>query len=241
VTLAGVATPAAILAELTAVFERADGEQLGALARAVEGAERVFFAGQGRSGLIAAVVAVRIGHLGWPVHVAGEATCPAIGPGDVLIAFSKTGTTEITLHQARRAAAAGASIAAVTARPESPLATLAGVAVVLPVTESAQHAGTLFEQSALVLGDALCAHLQASRGLDGAQLAARHDNLQRAASCSSACRPPARAFTRSSPRGWTRSAWMSRSKASTSRSTRRPPSTTSSWPGSPRTSRCSAR
>ena len=177
-TLAGVATPEAILAELTAVFERADAGQLGALAAAVDRAERVFLAGQGRSGLIAAAVAVRIGHLGWPAHVAGEATCPAIGPGDLLIAFSKNGTTEVTLHQARRAAAAGAEVAAITAAPGSPLAELASPAVILPVGESAQHAGSLFEQSALVLGDALCALLQASRGLDGAQLAARHDNLQ---------------------------------------------------------------
>jgi 6-phospho-3-hexuloisomerase len=169
-----------ILGELSAVLERVDGEQVVALAAAVRAAERIFFAGQGRSGLIAAAVAVRIGHLGWPVHVAGEATCPAIGPGDLLIAFSKTGTTEITGHQARRAAAAGAAVAAVTARSDSALAAEASPVVVLPVAEvdSAQFAGSLFEQTALLLSDALCAMLQASLGLDGSQLSARHDNLQ---------------------------------------------------------------
>jgi len=173
-------TSRAILAELTAVFDRVEPERVAALADAVQRAERIFLAGQGRSGLIAGAVAVRIGHLGWPVHLAGEATCPAIGPGDLLIAFSKNGTTEITGHQARQATSAGATVAAVVARPESPLAATASLAVILPVIEagSAQHAGSLFEQSALVLGDALCAVMQATLGLDASQLAARHDNLQ---------------------------------------------------------------
>jgi 6-phospho-3-hexuloisomerase len=169
-----------ILRELTAVLERVDGEQVAALADVAQRAERIFLAGQGRSGLVAGTIAVRIGHLGWPVHVAGEATCPAIGRGDLFITLSKSGSTEITSHQARRAAAAGAVVVAVTARPDSPLVTRASLAIILPVIEvgSAQHAGSLFEQSALVLGDALCAVLQTSLGLDTSQLAGRHDNLQ---------------------------------------------------------------
>jgi 6-phospho-3-hexuloisomerase len=169
-----------ILAELTDVLGRVDGDQLASLANAMRDADRIFLAGQGRSGLVAAAIAVRLGHLGWPVHVAGEATCPPIGPGDLLIVLSKNGTTEITGHQARRAAAAGAAVAAVTANPDSALAAEASLAVILPVIEvrSAQHAGSLFEQSALLLGDTLCAVLRESLGLDGSQLAARHDNLQ---------------------------------------------------------------
>jgi 6-phospho-3-hexuloisomerase len=166
----------AVVGEIAAVVRRVDADALAALAAAIDDADRVFVAGQGRSGLVGAAVAVRLGHLGVRVHVTGEATCPAVGPGDLLVAISKSGTTTITLHQATRARAAGARVALVT-RGGDPDADLALV-VPLADVETRQHAGSLFEQSVLVLGDALCAVLQRARGLAGAQLAARHDNLQ---------------------------------------------------------------
>jgi len=41
-----------------------------------------------------------------------------------------------------------------------------------------QHAGSLFEQAILLLGDALAWHVQQRLGVADAQLDARHANLQ---------------------------------------------------------------
>jgi 6-phospho-3-hexuloisomerase len=170
--------PAVILDELQAVFAQLEEAPLRALAGAVDRAARVVCAGQGRSGLVAAAFAVRLGHLGVDARVAGEASQPAVGRGDLLIALSRGGATAITLHRAERARNAGAVVAAVTARTGSPLEAGADLAVILPATDSLQYGGSLFEQAALIVADAVAGALQAARGLSDADLAARHDNLQ---------------------------------------------------------------
>ena len=172
--------PRLVVEELAALFEHYDPEPGELLAEAILGARRVLPAGQGRSGLVAAAFAVRLGHLGVETHLVGDVTAPAVGPGDLVVALSRSGHTAITLHQAQRAAAAGARVAAVGADAGSPLLRAADVPVVLPLAavRSAQHAGSLFEQAALVVLDALCARLQATLGRTDAELAARHDNLQ---------------------------------------------------------------
>jgi len=169
-----------ILAELSAVFAHLDVRPLGELAQMVLDARRVVCTGQGRSGLIASALAVRLVHLGRDAHVAGEATVPALGCGDLLIAFSKSGTTATTAHQVVRAQHTGARVAVITGRTGADLAELAELALVLPDLDapSRQHAGSLFEQASLVLSDSLCGVLQHALGLSDRDLDARHDNLQ---------------------------------------------------------------
>ena len=170
--------PAVILDELQAVFAQLEEAPLRALAVAVDRAARVVCAGQGRSGLVAAAFAVRLGHLGVDARVAGEASQPAVGRGDLLIALSRGGATAITLHRAERARNAGAVVAAVTARTGSPLEAGADLAVIFPATDSLQYGGSLFEQAALIAADSVAGALQAARALSDPDLAARHDNLQ---------------------------------------------------------------
>ena len=172
--------PRVVLGELASVFDRIDPRDLERLANTVLDAARVFAAGQGRSGLVAAAFAVRLGHLGKEKHVVGEATAPAVGPGDLVVVLSRSGTKRITLHQVQRALAAGAQVAALCADAHAPLTRAASVAVVLPVhdVQTRQHAGSLFEQAALILLDSLCWRLQTTLRRTDAELAARHDNLQ---------------------------------------------------------------
>jgi 6-phospho-3-hexuloisomerase len=172
--------PEGILAELDGVFAHFDPGVLERLAQGVDSAQRLVCAGRGRSGLVAAALAVRLVHLGVDAHVAGEATQPAVRRGDLLIGISRTGRTAITVHQAERARAAGAAVAAITARDDGPLPALADDVVVLPVTAvaSRQHAGSLFEQAAMIAADSLCVALQRARGLTDDDLSSRHDNLQ---------------------------------------------------------------
>lgn len=75
---------------------------------------RFFFTGEGRSGLVAKMAAMRLMHSGKSVFVIGETTTPAIGADDVLIAVSGSGQTPLTSQIAQSAAAAGAFVCVVT-------------------------------------------------------------------------------------------------------------------------------
>ena len=59
----------------------------------IEGADRVFLAGCGRSGLMVRGFAMRLMHMGKKVYVVGETTTPSINQGDLLIIASGSGET----------------------------------------------------------------------------------------------------------------------------------------------------
>jgi 6-phospho-3-hexuloisomerase len=151
---------------------------------ALTSARRVFVAGEGRSGLVLRMAAMRLVHLGMTVHVVGDATTPAIDPGDLLIAGSGSGETPVTLLVAEQARRAGASILAVTATETSRLAALADTRLILRTPAkgnqdtgaSIQPGGSLFEQSMLVLFDTL--FLQIAGDTAAAQIEQRHANME---------------------------------------------------------------
>ncbi|MGV9790901.1 6-phospho-3-hexuloisomerase [Streptomyces sp. NPDC003435] len=156
------------------------------LLAAVTAASRVFVLGQGRSGIALRALAMRLMHLGLRVHVIGEATSPAIAAGDLLLTASGSGTTPSVLAAARSAVDAGAAVAAVTAAPHSPLASLTPTVLVIPAAAkrdrsgetSAQYAGSLFEQALWLTGDALFHALWQRSGLTAEELWSRHSNLE---------------------------------------------------------------
>ncbi|MGC3955398.1 MAG: SIS domain-containing protein [Propionicimonas sp.] len=139
---------------------------------------RWFFAGQGRSGLSAAMVAMRVMHLGREAHVVGEVTAPSVRSGDGIVFFSSSGETPVTLSFARIARQEGALVVAVTGSTQSTLAGLADVVLVLPCTDSTQLGRNLFEQGALLVMDALVNDLARDVPDPAALLAYRHTNLQ---------------------------------------------------------------
>ena len=149
-------------------------------------APRVFVLGAGRSGLALKMTAMRLMHLGLEVHVVGEVTSPAIASGDVLLVASGSGTTGAIVRAAETAHGVGASILALTTAPESPLGRLAKVTVVIPAATkqdhvghvSAQYSGGLFEQSVLLVGDALFHTLWQLSGFTAEELWPRHANLE---------------------------------------------------------------
>lgn len=152
----------------------------------LDGAERVFVHGAGRSGLALQMTAMRLMHLGLDVHVVGEVTTPAIESGDVLLTASGSGTTGSVVHAAETARSVSARIAAITTAADSPLADLADVAIVVPAatkldrsgTASAQYAGSLFEQSVVLIGDAVFHQLWKASGLTADDIWPRHANLE---------------------------------------------------------------
>lgn len=149
-------------------------------------ARRVFVLGAGRSGLALRMTAMRLMHLGLDVHVVGDVTTPAIAAQDVLLVASGSGTTGAIVRAAENAVAAGADVVAISTAPESPVAVLAVATIVVPAAQktdhdgaiSAQYSGGLFEQTVMLLGDALFHSLWTASGATAAELWPRHANLE---------------------------------------------------------------
>lgn len=149
-------------------------------------APKVFTIGTGRSGLALQMAAMRFMHLGLSTHVVGEVTAPAIGSGDVLVAASGSGTTGRVVKAAQKARDQGADVIALTTAVESPLADLATEVLIVPAADkqdfdgnaSVQYAGSLFEQSVLLITDALFHTLWKSGGSQARELWRLHANLE---------------------------------------------------------------
>jgi 6-phospho-3-hexuloisomerase len=139
---------------------------------------RWFFSGQGRSGLAAQMAAMRFMHLGRTVHFVGEVTAPSVRSGDGLLIVSGSGETPTSVGFARIAKAEGASVVVLTHSPRSTLAGIADVVMPVPVEQTGQFGGSLFEQSCLILLDALVLHLAEPIPDAHALMRHRHTNMQ---------------------------------------------------------------
>ncbi len=151
-------------------------------------ADRMFVTGKGRSGLIADCFAMRLMQMGFRVHVPGEATCPRIQGGDLMVAVSCSGTTMTTVQLARISHDAGAAVVAVTANEATPLTEPADHVVVVPVTGRdvkeryryvlGPHNNTLFEEALLLYFDALVYSILEREQIPKNTLDRRHTNLE---------------------------------------------------------------
>ena len=169
----------AVREEIVNVLSTVSGEQMSnAAALFTDRSRRWFWSGQGRSGLVAQMAAMRLMHVGFDAHAVGEATAPAISKGDGLVMISGSGETPAALHIARLAVDYGAHMLAVTARVDSTLAQHAHAVIEVPIGGTGQFGGTLFEQSALLLLDAVILKITADDPQAYAVMKARHTNLQ---------------------------------------------------------------
>ncbi|KNC19752.1 hypothetical protein AC792_05175 [Arthrobacter sp. RIT-PI-e] len=171
------------------IARAADGvqeDQLSAFVAEIQQATRVFVTGGGRSGLALRMHAMRLMHLGLTVHVVGETTTPAIGSGDLLIVASGSGTTAAAVAAAEKSTSVGARVAVLTTDGASTLAGLASSVVVVPAAQKTDHSGTasrqysgsLFEQTLLLVLDAVFHALWQADGTPAEELWPRHANLE---------------------------------------------------------------
>jgi 6-phospho-3-hexuloisomerase len=175
-----------ILNELERTLAAVSEPEIAAAQAMLLAANRVFVSGAGRTGLALKMAAMRFMHLGLVVHVAGEVTSPAIGSGDLLLVASGSGTTSGPVHAVEIALKAGAHVLALTAVPASRLGRLAHSVIVIPAAVkqdhgkliSRQYAGALFEQSALLILDAMFQAMWHVRGESAEELWKRHANLE---------------------------------------------------------------
>lgn len=179
---------AEILGEMGNALQKVDGKELLALVGLIEQSPVIFAAASGRSGLVLGCAAMRLVHMGKRVHGVGEVTAPAIQEGELLLVVSGSGETESIVTKARKARSIGAKIGVITANRRSTLHQLADVAVhidaptpkaqVREANLSFQPMGNLFEQTTLIVLDAIIIELMNKTGTTARGMFMRHANLE---------------------------------------------------------------
>lgn len=175
-----------ILAENHKVLQAVDRAAIAQFIASITQSKRIFVTGEGRSGLVMRMFAMRLVHLGYQDFVVGETITPAIQNGDLLIDCSGSGSTGNVLAIAQKAQATGAQIVSITAQPDSPLGQLADIMIHLNAAakqdrtqqHSQQFAGSLFEQSALLLLDAVFHLIVKQTNQSAETLYSLHANLE---------------------------------------------------------------
>lgn len=92
---------------------------------------RLFVAGTGRTGLMAKAFAMRLYHLGFDVVILGETIVPSATKRDCVIAISGSGKTDFTVDTASIAKRIGTRVIVLSSNPQSPLAKLSDILVVV--------------------------------------------------------------------------------------------------------------
>lgn len=175
-----------ILSEHQQVLQQMPFTAINAIVESIKEANSIFLLGAGRTGFMIKAAAMRLMHLGYTVHVVGETTTPAIGSGDLLIAGSGSGTTGNIVKAAETAKRNSANVICFTTNQDAPLAQIANYTMLIPAagkeehktTVSAQYAGSLFEQSFLLLFDAIVQYLWETSGTSREELWTRHANME---------------------------------------------------------------
>ena len=179
----------AVIGEIGATLSGISDEHAAALVDEIEEAEQIIIAGAGRSGLIARAFCMRLMHLGLRAYVAGETVTPALGQRDLLFVASGSGATESLVVMAEKAKKRiGARLALVAIDGSSPIARLADAVLLIPapspkVQRQLEHAsiqpmGSLFEQSLLLVLDALILLFMERKGIVPSAMFGRHANLE---------------------------------------------------------------
>lgn len=181
-------TAAKAAIELSNTLQKVDEAQIDNLMSAICKAKKVFVAGAGRSLLMLRCIAMRLMHLGFESYVVGDTTTPAYEKDDLLIFGSGSGETSGLINMANKARKIGGTIAVITIKKESTLGQLSDILVEVPAyTDKVEYAdmerpilpgGSLFEQSMLVLGDAIVLPLAEKAGVPTDRAFTRHANLE---------------------------------------------------------------
>jgi 6-phospho-3-hexuloisomerase len=187
----------------TFIFRALDTIKLEEIEKFVETIEEIYRAnkkilvvGVGRSGLVGRAFAMRLRHLGARSYVVGETITPSVEEGDLLVAISGSGSTQIVVAAAEAAKRMKAKVAAITTYYDSPLGRLADLVVFVPgrtklasmddyfarqilgMHEPLSPLGTLFEDTSMVVLDSVVAELMKRLGKNESELARRHANIE---------------------------------------------------------------
>ncbi len=158
-----VSTIQLILAEMASVLKNCCNREYEFFVSLLKRESRFFFVGEGRSGLVAKMIAMRFMHSGKTVFVIGETTTPSIGIDDVLIVLSGSGQTPMIKQIGQSASDAGAFVCVVTTNTEVKQFTWCSAILHVPAAtkyrlqgepSTIQPLGNQFDQAAHLLLDA---------------------------------------------------------------------------------------
>lgn len=174
------------IVEVAAAVRSVSDEQLDAIAQDILQARVVACQGAGREGLMIKGLTMRLFHAGIDAHSIGEMTCPAVGPGDLVILSGGPGNLKTIEAIAEVAKRAGARLLYFTAEASQPPAQLADHVVVIQAqtmasdggSEAVLPMGSAYEIGLLVIIDLITNRVRAGRGEALELMRGRHTNLE---------------------------------------------------------------
>ncbi len=172
-----------ILEENRCLLRSLSDEAAEGLIQRINSGGSIFCFAQGRSGFILRCFCMRLMHLGYQVYFCGETITPAIVRGDLLIVLSGSGETPATLAAVSSAKEHHAVTYGILGNLESSIAALVDMSIHLPGTtklcrdhepHSSQMAGSLFEQAAFLVLEAVILKLYQESDKDVGPISPRH-------------------------------------------------------------------
>lgn len=172
--------------ELAVAVKSVSPELLDEIAAEIAGANVVASYAGGREGLVMKGLTMRLFHAGLDAHSVGEMTCPAVGPGDLLILSCGPGNISMVEALAGVAKKAGARILYFTAEPENSPASLADKVVVVNAQTMANDTGSAavlpmgsgYEIALFVFVDLITNRVRGLRAESAEEMRGRHTNLE---------------------------------------------------------------
>jgi 6-phospho-3-hexuloisomerase len=178
------------LDEVATAVGSVSSEQLDAIADELVAARRIACYAGGREGLVLRGLVMRLFHAGLDAHYAGEMTCPAVGPGDLVVLSCGPGRISTVEALAGVAQRDGARVLCLTAQPQEPPADRADHVVAVRAQTMADDLpggspsaavlpmGSAYEIALFVLVDLITNRVRARRGESAEEMRSRHTNLE---------------------------------------------------------------
>jgi 6-phospho-3-hexuloisomerase len=176
-----------ILQELKTALDAVDPGQVDRFVDVLLESKQVFVTGVGRVMLSMQAMSKRLNHLGIKCYHVGAINEPAITRDDLLVVASGSGESVVPLAIAKVAKKHEARVVHIGSNPKSFMAPLTDIFVRIPVRtklalpdelQSRQVMSSLFEQSVLLLGDAVALMIVERRNLVIKDLWQYHANLE---------------------------------------------------------------
>jgi 6-phospho-3-hexuloisomerase len=182
------------LDEVAAAVRSVSPAELDRIADELVAARRIACYAGGREGLVLRGLVMRLFHAGLDVHYVGEMSCPAVGPGDLVVLSCGPGRISMVEALAGVALRDGARVLYLTAQPGEPPADRAHRVVTVNAQTMADdlagdHSGgsasaavlpmgSAYEIALFVLVDLITNRVRARRGESAEEMRSRHTNLE---------------------------------------------------------------
>ncbi|WP_411842575.1 6-phospho-3-hexuloisomerase [Salinicoccus sp. HZC-1] len=170
--------------EIEKVCSAVDEKEFENLAQEIEGAGNIYIYGNGRSGLVGKMIAMRLMHSGYSVFVIGETTTPAFKGNDLLIILSGSGKGHSVNTMTEKVAQLGGRTALVTASEDEALRSRFDALLFINASTknndipTIQPLGNQFDQSMHLVLDGLIIYLNGKTDKNKEEIKARHFNLE---------------------------------------------------------------